>query len=97
MFNSSPPPKIMKVPFTINGQHVQTDQEVLKGLAIKQLGHEKDPSLDITHELVLEGGGPGGADKVIGDDDEVDFRPDHVPGHAFKAFFTRPPTNFGGV
>ena len=81
----------MKVVFSINGHNVQTDQEVLKGLAIKQLGHAADPNIDIQHELVLEGGAPHGADKVISDDEEVDLR------RGLKQFFTRPPTNFGSV
>ena len=87
----------MKTVFSVNTHNVETDQDSLKGREIKQLGQRQDPSIDLGHELLLEGGGPNGADKLIGDDESVDFRPDHTPGHAIKAFFTRPPTIFGGV
>jgi len=85
----------MKVVFTVNGHNVTTPHQSLTGRQIKELGHEVDPTLDLGHELVLEGGAANGADKVIGDDETVDFHPDHIPGHTLKAFFTRPPTNFG--
>jgi hypothetical protein len=82
----------MSIFFFINGHKVNTNQERMTGLQIKQAGHAVDASVDVTQELVLEATGSG-ADEKIADDKEVDLS--HGHGQGPKHFFTRPPTNFG--
>ncbi|WP_457389270.1 hypothetical protein [Roseateles sp. P5_E1] len=78
--------------FFIDGHKVNNSQPRLSGMAIKQLGHQVDSSIDINHELVLESGHD--PDRPIGDDEAVDLA--HGHGQGPKRFSTRPRTNFGG-
>lgn len=84
----------MKIFFFINDNKVDTDQERMTGLQIKQAGHAVNAAIDVTQELVLEATGSG-ADEVIPDNKEVNLS--HGHGQGPKHFFTRPPTNFGSV
>ncbi len=81
-----------KFDFDYVNQRIEVDQQVLTGAQIKAAIKAVVPSLDLTHELVLEGHG-NDADKVIADGDPVDL--DHSGPGGRKKFFTRPPTNFG--
>ena len=79
--------------FFIDGHKVETDQDRLSGLRIKELGHGVDPNINVNDELVLEGAG-NDKDRLIGDDEGVDVT--HGHGQGPKHFATRPRTTFGG-
>jgi hypothetical protein len=66
--------------------------KIMTGAEIKSAIKAVVPTLDLTHDLVLEGHGRD-EDKLIRDDDKVDLS--HGHGEGPKHFFTRPPTNFG--
>lgn len=80
----------MKIFFFMNDHKVEVDKPVMTGLEIKEASAKVDPTVDVTHELVLEG--PHG-DTPIPNDAEVNL--EHGHGEGPKHFFTRPPTSFG--
>jgi hypothetical protein len=71
---------------------IPTSHVSMTGAEIKALIHEKGPSFDVSHELVLEGHGSE-EDKLIKDGDAVSLA--HGHGEGPKHFYSRPPTNFG--
>ena len=78
--------------FLYGDVRIEVDRESLTGAEIKAAIKVKVLTLDLTHDLVLEGRGHD-ADRVIADDDSVNLA--HGHGEGPKKFFTRPPTNFG--
>jgi hypothetical protein len=78
--------------FFYNETRIEVEDAVLTGREIKEAIRREDASVDLTHDLVLEGLG-NDADKVIGDLDSLDLSHGHGAGP--KRFFLRPPTNFG--
>lgn len=83
-----------KVFFFCNGVQVDVDQDALTGAQIKAAAKQVIPTLDLSHELVLESPGHEG-DTVIADGTTVPLT--HGHGEGPKHFFTRPPTNFGAL
>lgn len=83
-----------KVFFLYSGTRIEVDDETLTGAQIKAEIKKVDATLDMAHDLVLEGKGHD-EDAVIKDDQTVNLA--HGKGEGPKEFFTRPPTNFGGV
>lgn len=78
--------------FFIDGHKINVQQDHLKGLAIKELGHQVDPNINVGDELVLEGKG-NDKDRLIANDETVDLT--HGHGQGPKHFSTRPATTFG--
>lgn len=75
-------------------EKIEADRSLLTGAEIKAATKARVPSLDLTHDLVLEGHGHE-QDRAIRDDEPIDLS--HGHGQAPKHFFTRPPTSFGRV
>lgn len=80
-----------KFSFQYNGRKIEVDQELLTGAQIKAAIKAVDSTLDLSHDLILEGHG-NDPDRPIADGETVSL--DHAHG-GIKKFHTRPPTNFG--
>lgn len=83
-----------KVFFFYNQVKVNAPTAELNGAQIKHEIQKVDNSVDLTHDLVLEGHGDD-PDRKIADDENVDLTIGHGSGP--KKFFLRPPTSFGYV
>ncbi|MDX8450581.1 hypothetical protein [Mesorhizobium captivum] len=75
-------------------EKIEADRSVLTGAEVKATIKARVPSLDVSHDLVLEGHGHD-QDRAIRDDEPNDLS--HGHGQGPKHFFTRPPTSFGRV
>lgn len=73
-------------------EKIEVDRSVLTGAEVKAAIQARVASLDLSHDLVLEGHGHD-QDRAVGDDEPVDLS--HGHGQRPKHFFTRPPTSFG--
>lgn len=71
---------------------VNAPAALMSGTQIKQEIKMVDDSIDLEHDLVLEGHG-NDADRKIANDENVDLTIGHGAGP--KKFFLRPPTSFG--
>jgi hypothetical protein len=81
-----------KIFFLYSDERIEVERSPLTGSEIKAAIKSHVASLDLSHDLILEGQG-NEADRVVKDDETVDLT--HGHGEAPKRFFTRPPTNFG--
>ena len=80
--------------FFYQDEKIEVDAEHMTGAQIKEAIKARVSDFDLSHELVLEGQG-NHPDQVVTDDQTVSLQPGH--GEGPKRFFSRPPTNFGGI
>ncbi|MER8563685.1 hypothetical protein [Mesorhizobium sp. M0578] len=74
-------------------EKIEVDRSVLTGAEVKAAIQARVATLDLSHDLVLEGHGHHDQDRAVRDDEPVDLS--HGHGQGSKHFFTRPPTSFG--